>query len=332
MNKGFDYGAPGGTPVPAVQSGTVIQAGPGKDGWSTSVKVRDANGFVHNYGHLGNVNVRVGQNIERGQMIGDVGAGIQGVSTGPHLSYDVYPEDKGPMYAVDPSPWVGGGGMNNYEPLPDTGSGSQMQPLPGRGPARDFDSSQIVPLQGGGDTMMGKITAIMEKIADPKTDPTIIPALEAQFQAYVSFWKIQNPYTPIEVAIQQATLDAANRTREDARTDANARRDQDRFTAEQNATQQNYQNQTGYNDRLTQREYDVFGAQRQYGADRQNLADAQFANDVLYHDRKVGESDRELNTGIAHVNRAVSGKGEGRQRAEYITDTQLEAAQTYLKR
>lgn len=102
FNKGLDIGVPVGTPVQAITGGTVLQAGPGEDGWGTSVKIRDAQGNVHNYGHLSGVNVQVGQEIQPGATIGV--SGNTGASTGPHLSYDVLAPNGA---ATDPSPWLG---------------------------------------------------------------------------------------------------------------------------------------------------------------------------------------------------------------------------------
>jgi hypothetical protein len=82
--------------------GTVIQAGPGSDGWGISVKIRDADGIIHNYGHLSGVNVSVGDTVSAGQSIAL--SGNSGASTGPHLSYDVLGPDG---RALDPSPYLG---------------------------------------------------------------------------------------------------------------------------------------------------------------------------------------------------------------------------------
>ena len=87
FNKGYDYATPGGTPISAVVSGTVIAAGDANDGWGTSVKIRDAQGNVHNYGHLSEARVVVGATVEAGALVGL--SGNTGLSTGPHLSYDV---------------------------------------------------------------------------------------------------------------------------------------------------------------------------------------------------------------------------------------------------
>ena len=102
FNKGIDIGVPVGTPIKAVAGGTVIQAGDRGDGWGTSVKIQDANGFIHNYGHLSSAGLQVGQQVAPGTVVGK--SGNTGASTGPHLSYDVLNSS---WQAVDPSPWLG---------------------------------------------------------------------------------------------------------------------------------------------------------------------------------------------------------------------------------
>lgn len=102
VNKGIDVSVPVGTSVQAVTNGTVVSAGNSRDGWGTSVKIRDANGYIHNYGHLSRGLVKKGQTVRAGDVIAH--SGNTGASTGPHLSYDV--KDKNGNY-VDPSPWLG---------------------------------------------------------------------------------------------------------------------------------------------------------------------------------------------------------------------------------
>ena len=87
-NKGIDYGTPEGTAIDAVVGGTVISAGASDDGWGTSVKIKDAQGNTHNYGHLSSVAVEPGDKIAAGGLLGK--SGNTGKSTGPHLSYDVW--------------------------------------------------------------------------------------------------------------------------------------------------------------------------------------------------------------------------------------------------
>ena len=108
FNKGNDYAVPSGTPIKANVAGKVISAGDTGDGWGVRVWVQDANGLIHNYGHLSGANVQIGQTVTPGMLLGT--SGNTGKSTGPHLSYDVWTFDKnGPKY-VDPTPFVGGGG------------------------------------------------------------------------------------------------------------------------------------------------------------------------------------------------------------------------------
>jgi hypothetical protein len=101
FNKGIDFGVPLGTPIRSIISGTVISAGDSADGWGTSVKIKDAQGNTHNFGHLSAAQVQPGQTILAGQLIGV--SGNTGASTGPHLSYDVW--DANGAY-FDPSAFI----------------------------------------------------------------------------------------------------------------------------------------------------------------------------------------------------------------------------------
>ena len=87
FNKGLDFGMPIGTLVDAAAGGTVESVGNLGDGWGVSIKIRDTDGYLHNYGHLSAVNVRQGQKVSAGAFIAK--SGNTGKSTGPHLSYDV---------------------------------------------------------------------------------------------------------------------------------------------------------------------------------------------------------------------------------------------------
>lgn len=89
LDDGVDITAPGGTPEIAVCSGTVVLHGIGGFGPSAPVLHCDAPlagyGYVY-YGHAGPGNwVAVGSHVDAGQVISEVGSGIVGISTGPHL-------------------------------------------------------------------------------------------------------------------------------------------------------------------------------------------------------------------------------------------------------
>jgi murein DD-endopeptidase MepM/ murein hydrolase activator NlpD len=85
---GVDFAAPRGTPVRAVSAGRVAFSGWG-GGLGRYVRIEHADGIVSSYGHLSRVapGVRVEGTVERGQIIGYVGA--TGLATGPHLHYEV---------------------------------------------------------------------------------------------------------------------------------------------------------------------------------------------------------------------------------------------------
>lgn len=102
FNKGLDFGIPTGTPITSNIGGTVISAGDSGDGWGISVKVRDASGNTHNYGHLSAADVSPGQKVTAGDLLGK--SGSTGASTGPHLSYDVW-NSSGTF--IEPSHFVG---------------------------------------------------------------------------------------------------------------------------------------------------------------------------------------------------------------------------------
>jgi murein DD-endopeptidase MepM/ murein hydrolase activator NlpD len=89
LDDGVDIAAPGGTPLLAVCSGTVVLHGIGGFGPSAPVIHCDNSlagyGYVY-YGHAGPGNwVGAGTHVSQGQVVSQVGYGIVGISTGPHL-------------------------------------------------------------------------------------------------------------------------------------------------------------------------------------------------------------------------------------------------------
>lgn len=87
-HHGIDYGAPTGTPIESAGSGIVKYAG-WKGGYGNFIEIKHNNGFSTAYGHLSRIakGVRTGAKITQGQVIGAVGS--TGISTGPHLHYEV---------------------------------------------------------------------------------------------------------------------------------------------------------------------------------------------------------------------------------------------------
>ncbi len=85
-HHGIDYAAPYGTPVRSVADGRVVFAG-WRGGYGKTVIVKHKNGYSTLYGHLARIFVKRGQHVSQGQVIGSVGS--TGLSTGPHLHYEV---------------------------------------------------------------------------------------------------------------------------------------------------------------------------------------------------------------------------------------------------
>ena len=86
MHSGLDYAARSGTAIGSTAPGTVIFAGR-NGGYGNQVRVQHANGIVTSYSHMSRIDVRRGQSVTQGQRVGAVGS--TGLSTGPHLHYEV---------------------------------------------------------------------------------------------------------------------------------------------------------------------------------------------------------------------------------------------------
>ncbi len=98
-HEGVDVVAPMGSPIVAPAAGRVIQAGR-EQGYGLMVKIDHGNGLVSVYAHAKRLVVSSGQRVVRGQMIATVGN--SGLSTGPHLHYELWRNGK----PVDPLTFV----------------------------------------------------------------------------------------------------------------------------------------------------------------------------------------------------------------------------------
>jgi murein DD-endopeptidase MepM/ murein hydrolase activator NlpD len=101
LDDGVDISAPGGTPELAVCSGTVVLHGIGGFGPSAPVLHCDnpLSGYAYvYYGHAGPGNwTPVGTHVSAGAVISQVGYGIVGISTGPHLEIGFADSSGGPV-------------------------------------------------------------------------------------------------------------------------------------------------------------------------------------------------------------------------------------------
>ncbi|OGQ55800.1 MAG: hypothetical protein A3J24_10695 [Deltaproteobacteria bacterium RIFCSPLOWO2_02_FULL_53_8] len=87
-HHGIDYSAPSGTPIEAAGSGRIVFAG-WKSGYGNFIEVKHHNSYSTGYGHLSKIRsgIRKGASVEQGDVIGYVGS--TGISTGPHLHYEI---------------------------------------------------------------------------------------------------------------------------------------------------------------------------------------------------------------------------------------------------
>jgi murein DD-endopeptidase MepM/ murein hydrolase activator NlpD len=102
MHTGLDFRAEVGDPVLVTASGTVTSAG-WSGGYGKMVEVDHGNGFATRYGHMSEIDVKVGQQVKIGQSLGKVGT--TGRSTGPHLHYETRIDGE----AVDPQKFLSAG-------------------------------------------------------------------------------------------------------------------------------------------------------------------------------------------------------------------------------
>jgi len=102
MHTGLDFRAATGDPVRATANGKVVSSG-WQGGYGRMVEIDHGNGLATRYGHLSEINVRVGDQIRIGQVIGAVGS--TGRSTGPHLHYETRIDGE----AVDPQKFLRAG-------------------------------------------------------------------------------------------------------------------------------------------------------------------------------------------------------------------------------
>jgi murein DD-endopeptidase MepM/ murein hydrolase activator NlpD len=84
-HKGIDYAAPTGTPIRTVGDGVVEFAGTQR-GYGNVIEIKHRDGKSTVFAHLSRIDVKKGQNVEQGSLIGAVGS--TGFSTGPHLHFE----------------------------------------------------------------------------------------------------------------------------------------------------------------------------------------------------------------------------------------------------
>ncbi len=101
-HEGLDFAAPRGTDIFAAADGKVIVVSKAtvEAGYGNRIEIDHGNGFITIYAHLENFNVKQGQKISKGDVIGSVGS--SGGSIAPHLHYEIVRNGK----QVDPAPYL----------------------------------------------------------------------------------------------------------------------------------------------------------------------------------------------------------------------------------
>jgi murein DD-endopeptidase MepM/ murein hydrolase activator NlpD len=98
-HNGIDFSAPRGTPFCATADGVVTHAG--RQGpLGKVIKIDHRNGFQTIFGHADCIHVKKGQEVRRGDVIGEVGS--TGRATGSHLHYEIHKDGR----AVNPRSYI----------------------------------------------------------------------------------------------------------------------------------------------------------------------------------------------------------------------------------
>ena len=89
---GMDFSASRGTPIYAPGNGVVKRADSRSSGYGRHIRIDHGFGYVTVYAHLNKYNVKRGQKVKRGDIIGYVGS--TGRSVAPHLHYEIIKDGK----------------------------------------------------------------------------------------------------------------------------------------------------------------------------------------------------------------------------------------------
>lgn len=91
MHYGMDFTAPKGTPIYASGDGRISRADNNSSGYGKHIRIEHGYGYLSLYAHLSQYNVKKGQKVKRGDLIGFVGS--TGRSEAPHVHYEVWKDN-----------------------------------------------------------------------------------------------------------------------------------------------------------------------------------------------------------------------------------------------
>ncbi|WP_221351016.1 M23 family metallopeptidase [Streptomyces beigongshangae] len=106
-HDGVDIANATGTPIYAAGAGQVIAAGTAS-GYGLWIRIKHDDGYVTEYGHMDTIGVSTGQRVNSGQQIATMGN--RGVSTGPHLHFEVQTAAGG--RGINPVPYLADRGVS----------------------------------------------------------------------------------------------------------------------------------------------------------------------------------------------------------------------------
>jgi murein DD-endopeptidase MepM/ murein hydrolase activator NlpD len=92
FHQALDFAATKGAPVYTIMEGVVEEANYGRLGYGNVVTVDHGNGLKTLYAHLSKIEVKEGQKIDNGAIVGLIGS--TGWSTGPHLHFQLWQDGK----------------------------------------------------------------------------------------------------------------------------------------------------------------------------------------------------------------------------------------------
>ena len=107
FHAGIDFGAAWGSPIVAAADGQVVGAG-WSGGYGRQVRIVHEGGLMTTYSHMSAMVAQPGAEVRQGQVIGYVGS--SGLSTGPHLHFEVH-EGGEDGERINPIPWLNARGV-----------------------------------------------------------------------------------------------------------------------------------------------------------------------------------------------------------------------------
>jgi len=96
MHRGIDLAGKAGVDILTTANGIVTTIKKRSWGYGNYIIVTHKDGYKTRYAHLSKINVKQGQQVQRGEKIGELGS--TGMSTGPHLHYEVIKDNE----TIDP--------------------------------------------------------------------------------------------------------------------------------------------------------------------------------------------------------------------------------------